>query len=110
MFHYIGFVPAHGKVWQLDGLRAAGPLEVGELPEDGPAARRQWMDVVRPAIKMQMQQMQTEASDQLRYNLLAVVEDRYQKASDVLEMLKRERNQLERRLNEAYPGGWRDNV
>ena len=68
------------------------------------------MDIVRPAIKKQMQHVQKNETDLLRYNLLAIVEDKYQKASDALEMLKRERNQLERRLNEAYPDGWHDKV
>lgn len=68
------------------------------------------MDIVRPAIKKQMQHVQKNETDLLRYNLLAIVEDKYQKASDVLEMFKRERNQLERRLNEAYSDGWHDKV
>lgn len=114
-FHYIGYVPAQGRVWELDGLRAFGPLEVGELPPEastlrGAALRRTWMDVVRPAIKKRMRNAQKEDSEQLRYSLLAIVEDKYQKASDVLEMRKRERNQLERRLNEVYPDNWRDKV
>ena len=33
-YHYIGYVPAHGRVWELDGLRARGPLDVGEIHAD----------------------------------------------------------------------------
>jgi ubiquitin carboxyl-terminal hydrolase L5 len=69
---------------------------------------QEWMEVVRPALKRKMQRVQANETEQLRYNLLAIVEDRYQKASDVLEMLKRERNQLERRLKECYAEGWHD--
>lgn len=95
-------------MWELDGLRAVGPLAVGALPDAGGAAR--WMDVVRPALRRRMQRVQARASDRLRYSLLAVVDDRYEKASDALEMLKRERVQLERRLDAAYPAGWNDKV
>lgn len=107
-YHFIGYVPAHGRIWELDGLRKSGPLEVGELPGDN----SDWMDVVRPALRMRMQrylQGQAEVGNEnIRYNLLAVVNDAYLKASDELEFLKRERQALERRLNEVYSEGWHD--
>ncbi|GJE94043.1 cysteine proteinase [Phanerochaete sordida] len=102
-FHYIGFVPAHGHVWELDGLRASGPLDVGELPNASSA--QGWMDVVRPALQ---RRMEGAGGMDGRYSLLAIVDDRFEKASDALEMLKRERAALERRLNELHPGTWRD--
>ncbi|KZT01927.1 cysteine proteinase [Laetiporus sulphureus 93-53] len=108
VYHFIGYVPARGRVWELDGLRKSA-LEVGEL--GGPSdARNSWMDVVRPALRMRMQQYTASESDHIRYNLLAIVDDRYCAASDKLELLKRERNTLERRLRETYPEGWADKV
>lgn len=109
-YHFIGYVPALNKVWELDGLGRCA-LEVGELtPSDGSLdSRKGWMDIVRPALRMKMQRY-ADGSDHIRYNLLAIVDDRYRKASDELEILKRERNVLERRLNEVYPGGWADKV
>ena len=98
-FHFIGYVPVHGKVWELDGLRNAGPLEIGEFSSDDPHA--DWMNIVRPALKRRMQQLGT---DNIRYNLLALVEDRYENASDELESLKRKKLALERRLNEECRG------
>ncbi|EKM51297.1 uncharacterized protein PHACADRAFT_177948 [Phanerochaete carnosa HHB-10118-sp] len=103
-FHYIGYVPTHGHVWELDGLRTNGPLDVGELPQA--SGRQGWMDIVRPALQRKMHSVQGVADG--RYNLLAIIDDRYEKASDALEMLKRERNALERRLDEANPDGWKD--
>ena len=84
-YHFIGYVPAHGRVWELDGLRYAGPLEVGELP-DPQATGGAWTDIVRPALHRRMQRLQR--NDHIRYNLLAIVEDQYERASDRLELLK----------------------
>jgi len=46
----------------------------------------------------------------IRFNLLAIVEDKFCALSDQLELLKRERNALERRFNSAYPEGWDNKV
>ena len=69
------------------------------------------MDVVRPVIKQKMRKYGggEDASD-IRFNLLALVDDRYQISSDKLELLKREKAALERRLDEAHPEGWADKV
>ena len=119
-YHFIGYVPAYGKVWELDGLKS-GPLEVGELPEDSSSSssgtttttsskdpNRGWMDVVRPALRMKMEKYGGSGCDgsNIRFSLLAIVDDMYQKASDELELLKREKIALERRLE----AGWETSV
>ncbi|CCL98478.1 uncharacterized protein FIBRA_00476 [Fibroporia radiculosa] len=114
MYHFIGYVPAHNKVWELDGLRRSA-LEVGELapPDDASDGRAGWIDVVRPALRMRMQRSLEEdgnSAGHIQFNLLAIVNDRYQVVSDELEMLKRERNALERRLAEVYEEGWTEKV
>ncbi|KAL6303650.1 ubiquitin carboxyl-terminal hydrolase [Sparassis latifolia] len=111
-YHFIGYAHVDDKVWELDGLRKSGPLEVGEVDGSARSARRSWMDIVRPALRMKMEKYLRSAGEgeHIRFNLLAIVEDRYQKASDGLEMLKRERTALERRLNETFPDGWADKV
>ncbi|TFK94538.1 cysteine proteinase [Polyporus arcularius HHB13444] len=113
-YHFIGYVPAHGRVWELDGLRAAGPLDVGEIQSDSkdPDSRAGWMDIVRPALQRRMQTVLEGGSGEghIQYNLLAIVDDAYLGASDDLELLKRERAALERRLDENFPAGWADKV
>ena len=105
-YHFIGYVPAHGKVWELDGLKS-GPLEVGELPGGpggaGAGANRGWMDVVRPALRMKMEKYGGSGSDgsNIRFSLLAIVDDVYKKASDELELLKREQAALEKRMDSS---------
>jgi len=115
-YHFIGYVPAYGKVWELDGLKS-GPLEVGELPEDSSSSstttsskdpNRGWMDGVRPALRMKMEKYGGSGCDgsNIRFSLLAIVDDLYQKASDELELLKREKIALERRME----AGWETSV
>jgi ubiquitin carboxyl-terminal hydrolase L5 len=107
-YHFIGYVPAHGKVWELDGLKS-GPLEVGEIPhsEDMALATGAWMSIVRPALRMKMQRY---GGDNIKFNLLALVPDRYEVASDELEMRRRERDALERRMKECFGETWENQV
>jgi ubiquitin carboxyl-terminal hydrolase L5 len=115
-YHFIGYVPAYGKVWELDGLKT-GPLEVGELPCGsssqfvGAPQTSRWMDIVRPALKMKMKKYGgTSGGNEIRFSLLALIHDQYQVASDEFELVKRERRALERRLDGVHPGGWKSKV
>ncbi|SJL06683.1 uncharacterized protein ARMOST_10025 [Armillaria ostoyae] len=97
-YHFTSYVPAYGKVWELDGLKS-GPLEVGDV-----TATTEWMDVVRPALRMKMRKYGGGGDDgehDIRFSLLAIVDDAYEKASDEWEYWKSERRQLERRLDEG---------
>ncbi|KAJ4466541.1 ubiquitin C-terminal hydrolase [Lentinula aciculospora] len=97
-YHFIGYVPAFGKVWELDGLKP-GPLEVGELPSSDNTS--EWMDVVRPAIRMKMAKYGGGAdAGNIRFSLLAFVDGSYEKANDEWEYWRRERRSIERRLDE----------
>jgi ubiquitin carboxyl-terminal hydrolase L5 len=105
-FHFIGYVPCEGKIWELDGLKS-GPLEVGEIP---PESEGTWMDVARPALRMKMQKFGGGGIGEIRFNLLALVPDQYLKFSDQLELLKRERTAIERRMVEEFSDAWSDQV
>lgn len=112
-YHFIGYVPSHGKVWELDGLKS-GPLEVGELPNCSvplSSPNEGWMDTVRPALRMKMEKYGGSGSDgsNIRFSLLAIVDDMYRKAHDEFEYLKRERATLERSMDEWDPK-WVQNV
>ncbi|KAJ3869682.1 cysteine proteinase [Lentinula novae-zelandiae] len=103
-YHFIGYVPAFGKVWELDGLKP-GPLEVGELASEGNTT--DWMDVARPAIRMKMAKYGGGAdAGNIRFSLLAFVDGSYEKANDEWEFWRRERRSIERRLDET-DSGWK---
>ena len=111
-YHFIGYIPFRGKVWELDGLKS-GPVEVGELPSGSDTTSHQnWMDIVRPVLRMKMRKYGggDEETGSIRFNLLAIVKDQFCKVSDQLELLKRERDSLERQLTSVYPEGWRNKV
>ncbi|KAG6841640.1 hypothetical protein C0991_008625 [Blastosporella zonata] len=106
-YHFIGYVPSYGKVWELDGLKS-GPLEVGELPlapsSAASGSKSGWMDIVRPALRMKMEKYggAAEGGDNIRFSLLAIVDGVYEEASDALQLLKRERIALERQMGEGW--------
>jgi ubiquitin carboxyl-terminal hydrolase L5 len=99
-YHFIGYVPWNGKVWELDGLKQ-GPLEVGEVGITG----AHWIDVVRPVLRVKMAKYGGTGDDgagNISFNLLAVVDDSYETKSDDLELLKRRKVALERRMGEGW--------
>lgn len=67
-FHFIGYVPHKGKVYELDGLQE-GPIEIGTIGDAG------WLSTVKPEIQQRMQKYQTEGSGEIRFNLLAITDD-----------------------------------
>lgn len=99
-YHFIGYVPLNGKVWELDGLKK-GPLEVGEIGITG----AHWIDVVRPVLRVKMAKYggsDDDSAGNIKFNLLAVVDDAYEMRSDDLELLKRRKVALERRMGEGW--------
>jgi ubiquitin carboxyl-terminal hydrolase L5 len=100
-YHFIGYVPAFGKVWELDGLKS-GPLEVGELTSD--SNRHGWMDVARPALRLKMAKYGGSGLDDsdIRFSLLAITEDVLLKLTDELEFLRKDKDKLESLLKEDW--------
>ncbi|KAG6828876.1 hypothetical protein H0H92_006485 [Tricholoma furcatifolium] len=107
VYHFIGYVPAYGKVWELDGLKS-GPLEVGELPiplsASEPLPQNAWMDVVRPVLRMKMDKYGgvADGGNNIQFSLLAIVDGMYEQANDALQLLKREKAALERQMGEGW--------
>ena len=65
VFHFISFVPFKGALYELDGLQA-GPIHHGECTSDN------WLNLAREKIQARIQEY---ASNEIRFNLLAVIGD-----------------------------------
>ena len=58
---------------------------------------------------MKMNKYGGENEEDIRFNLLALVQDRYETYSDQLEVLKRQKGAIERQLD-SKSSGWRTEV
>ncbi|VDL58005.1 unnamed protein product [Hymenolepis diminuta] len=67
VYHFVGFVPINGAVYELDGLKP-NPVRVATIPEGS-----SWLDVVLPVINARM----SECLDG-KFNLMALVPSRLQ--------------------------------
>ncbi|KAF9963686.1 ubiquitin carboxyl-terminal hydrolase [Modicella reniformis] len=66
LFHFVAYTPVDGNLYELDGLQE-GPRNHGSCTGDS------WLDKVGPIIQARMAQY---AGDEIRFNLMAVVDDR----------------------------------
>ncbi|GJJ75567.1 ubiquitin carboxyl-terminal hydrolase L5 [Entomortierella parvispora] len=66
LFHFIAYTPINGNLYELDGLQE-GPRNHGPCPGDS------WLDQVGPIIQ---ERMDRYAGGEIRFNLMAVVDDR----------------------------------
>ncbi|XP_031617952.1 ubiquitin carboxyl-terminal hydrolase isozyme L5 [Contarinia nasturtii] len=76
VFHFIGYVPIDGRLYELDGLKE-GPIDLGAIP-----ANQDWIDVVRPIIQKRIDKY---SEGEIHFNLMALVSDRqliYQRKID----------------------------
>uniref|UniRef100_A0A1L8DSX2 Ubiquitin carboxyl-terminal hydrolase n=1 Tax=Nyssomyia neivai TaxID=330878 RepID=A0A1L8DSX2_9DIPT len=67
VFHFVGYVPINGTLYELDGLKD-GPIDLGRV---GP--NQDWLDVVKPIIEKRMQKY---SEGEIHFNLMAIVSDR----------------------------------
>lgn len=91
VFHFVSYLPIDGRLYELDGLKE-GPVDLGAIPSD-----TDWLDVVRPVLEKRMQKYST---DEIHFNLMAIVSDRkamYQKRLQELQSrgMEVEEDQLE---------------
>lgn len=76
VFHFIGYVPINGRLYELDGLKE-GPIDLGVIPPG-----QDWVNVVRPIIQKRIDKY---SEGEIHFNLMALVSDRqliYQRQID----------------------------
>jgi len=72
-FHFIAFIPFDGKVYELDGLKQ-GPIFIGDEVDMGEgSAVASWLVVARQAIQ---ERIERYAAEEVKFNLMALVQDR----------------------------------
>lgn len=81
-FHFVAYIPHHGRVYELDGLQE-GPHDLGEVPAGG-----DWIDIVTPIISARMNQYNQTDNSEIRFNLMMVVEDPRERLRAEIEALK----------------------
>ncbi|EER37749.1 ubiquitin carboxyl-terminal hydrolase [Histoplasma capsulatum var. duboisii H88] len=64
-FHFIGFVPAKGKLWKFDGLERQ-PQNLGDCSGD------KWLDLAKPEIISRMAEYE---EGQIEFSILGLVKD-----------------------------------
>ena len=77
-FHFVAYVPVHGKVYELDGLQK-GPIVVGEIGSEEASAVPAWLAVARQSIQERMALYQSQGGEDgsgIKFNLMAVIEDK----------------------------------
>ncbi len=105
-YHFIGYVPAHGKVWSstgsnLDRLRSASSLGCPAVRARARIVGGWTLCGLRWRMKMEKYGGSGSDGSNIRFSLLAIVDDVYKKASDELELLKREQAALKKRMDSS---------
>ncbi|CAH1785731.1 unnamed protein product [Owenia fusiformis] len=89
VFHFIGYLPIDGRLYELDGLKE-GPIDHGSIPEGS-----DWLDSARPVIEKRIQKY---AADEIHFNLMAIVSDRKMTYTNRIEELMKQMETDERDL------------
>lgn len=66
MFHFIGYIPFEGRLYELDGLKE-GPIDHGAITGDN------WLETATPIIEKRMQRY---SEGEIHFNLMAIVSDK----------------------------------
>ncbi|KAG5182266.1 ubiquitin carboxyl-terminal hydrolase [Tribonema minus] len=85
-FHFIAYVPHRGRVYELDGLKQ-GPIELGEGAD--------WLMVAAPAIQ---ERIARYASSEIRFNLLALVQNKAEAAEAAIAKAEAEKAEVDAKV------------
>lgn len=67
MYHFVGYIPIDGRLYELDGLKE-GPIDLGAVSPEA-----DWLDIVRPIIGKRIRKYN---EGEIHFNLMAIVSDR----------------------------------
>ncbi|XP_002164730.1 ubiquitin carboxyl-terminal hydrolase isozyme L5 isoform X1 [Hydra vulgaris] len=90
-YHFVAYIPINGRLYELDGLKD-GPIDLASATTDS------WLHVCKPIIEKRMQKY---SSEDVHFNLMAVVTDRKLIYAREIEKLNNQRAQLLKELSES---------
>lgn len=90
VFHFVGYVHFKNKIYEIDGLRQ-GPI----LIEDN-CKFDEWIQKVKPSI---LKRIELYAGNEIKFNLMAVVPNRLDKAIDLDKQLNLQINYINNLIN-----------
>uniref|UniRef100_A0A1B6DYN8 Ubiquitin carboxyl-terminal hydrolase n=1 Tax=Clastoptera arizonana TaxID=38151 RepID=A0A1B6DYN8_9HEMI len=81
LYHFVGYIPIDGRLYELDGLKE-GPIDLGPIPPE-----MDWIDVVKPIIEKRINKYK---EGEIHFNLMAIVSDRKMKYENMLQQLNKQ--------------------
>lgn len=90
VFHFVGYIHFKNSIYEIDGLKE-GPILIEENVK-----YEEWISKVKPAI---MSRISLYANNEIKFNLLAVVPDKLEKAVELEKDLEERKNYLQSILN-----------
>lgn len=77
VYHFVSYVPHNGQLYELDGLQP-GPISFGQVTEEN------WLSKAKEEIQKRIEKY---SATEIRFNLLAVIDDKKIKAEKELATL-----------------------
>merc|ERR1712226_707792 len=78
LFHFVGYLPINGRLYELDGLQE-GPLDHGAVGEG-----KDWLSLATEVLQKRI----NSYGGEIRFNLMAIIQDRRMKYEKEIEELK----------------------
>lgn len=94
MFHFVSYVPHNGQLYELDGLQK-GPIGLGAVTEDN------WLKKAKEEIQKRIEKY---SAKEIRFNLLAIIDDKKIKAEKEAARLTSLKNMMKSRLDSGKAG------
>jgi ubiquitin carboxyl-terminal hydrolase L5 len=90
VFHYVSYIHFKNNIYELDGLRE-GPILIAEnIPNEN------WIETIKPSI---LNRISLYTSNEIKFNLLALVPNRILKATEEENMLQIRLDSITKHIN-----------